>query len=64
MFGLTRPNPFDDIFNFQREMDRVFNQFWNDLPSRTGSAAGSFQVNATDDSWQVEVPLPGVDPST
>jgi HSP20 family protein len=62
MFGLTRPNPFDDIFNFQREMDRVFNQFWNDLPTRTASAAGSFQVNATDENWQVEVPLPGIDP--
>jgi HSP20 family protein len=62
MFGLTRSNPFDDIFNFQREMDRVFNQFWNDLPTRTASAAGSFQVNATDDGWQVNVPLPGIDP--
>jgi HSP20 family protein len=62
MFGLTRSNAFDDIFNFQREMDRVFNQFWNDLPTRTASAAGSFQVNATDDGWQVQVPLPGVDP--
>jgi HSP20 family protein len=62
MFGLTRSNPFDDIFNFQREMDRVFNQFWNDLPTRTSSAAGSFQVNATEDGWQVNVPLPGIDP--
>jgi HSP20 family protein len=62
MFGLTRSNPFDDIFNFQREMDRVFNQFWSDLPTRTASAAGSFQVNATDDAWHVEVPLPGIDP--
>jgi len=62
MFGLTRSNPFDDIFNFQREMDRVFNQFWNDLPTRTASAAGSFQVDASDDGWQVNVPLPGIDP--
>jgi HSP20 family protein len=62
MFGLTRSNPFDDIFNFQREMDRVLNQFWNDLPARSASAAGSFQVNATDDGWQIDVPLPGIDP--
>jgi HSP20 family protein len=62
MFGLTRSNPFDDIFNFQREMDRVFNQFWSDLPTRTASAAGSFQVDASDDGWQVNVPLPGIDP--
>jgi HSP20 family protein len=62
MFGLTRSNPFDDIFNFQREMDRVFNQFWSDLPTRTASAAGSFQVDAGDDGWRVNVPLPGIDP--
>ena len=59
---LSRSNPFDDIFNFQREMDRVFSQFWNDLPARTTSAAGNFQVNATDDAWQISVPLPGIDP--
>src|SRR3954453_19483290 len=62
MFGLTRSNPFDDIFNFQREMDRVFNQFWNDLPARTASTASGFQVDATDDGWNVNVPLPGIDP--
>ena len=37
MFGLTRWNSFDDVFNFQREVDRVFNQFWNDLPTRTAT---------------------------
>jgi len=63
MFGLTRWNSFDDVFNFQREMDRVFNQFWNDLPTRTPAASSpSFQVNSTDDGWRVDVPLPGVDP--
>ena len=62
MFGLTRSNPFDDIFNFQREMDRAFNQFWNDLPARTAGASGTFQVNANDDGWQIDVPLPGIDP--
>ena len=62
MFGLTRSNPFDDIFNFQRELDRVFTQFWSDLPTRTAGAAGAFQVNATDDGWTVNVPLPGIDP--
>ena len=35
MFGLTRWNSFDDVFNFQREVDRLFNQFWSDLPTRT-----------------------------
>ena len=67
MFGLTRWNSFDDVFNFQRDVDRLFNQFWSDLPTRTAarSSAGSspsFQVNTTDDGWRVDVPLPGIDP--
>ena len=66
MFGLTRGNAFDDVFNFQREVDRLFNQFWSDLPTRTaGTAAGSspsFQVNTTDDGWRIDVPMPGIDP--
>ena len=63
MFGLTRWNRADDVFDFQREVDRLFNQFWNDLPSRTAAGySASFQVNATDDGWRIDVPLPGVDP--
>ena len=63
MFGLTRWNPVDDMFSFQREVDRLFNQFWNDLPTRTAAGQSpSFQVNTTDDGWNIDVPLPGVDP--
>jgi HSP20 family protein len=63
MFGLTRWNSFDDVFNFQREVDRLFNQFWSDLPTRTAAGSSpSFQVNQTDDGWRVDVPLPGIDP--
>jgi HSP20 family protein len=68
MFGLTRSNSFDDVFNFQREVDRLFNQFWSDLPTRTPAASApagsssSFQVQATDDGWRVDVPMPGIDP--
>ncbi len=63
MFGLTRWNSFDDVFNFQREVDRLFNQFWSDLPTRTPAGSSpSFQVNTTDDGWRVDVPLPGIDP--
>jgi HSP20 family protein len=63
MFGLTRWNSFDDVFNFQREVDRLFNQFWSDLPARTAAgSSSSFQVHTTDDGWQVDVPLPGIDP--
>jgi len=63
MFGLTRWNPVDDVFSFQREVDRLFNQFWNDLPTRTAAGQSpSFQVNTTDDGWRIDVPLPGIDP--
>ena len=63
MFGLTRWNPADDVFSFQREVDRLFNQFWNDLPTRTAAGQSpSFQVNTTDDGWHIDVPLPGIDP--
>ena len=65
MFGLTRLSSFDDVLNFQREVDRLFNQFWSDLPTRTGAAGSSpsFQVNAIDDGWRIDVPMPGIDPS-
>ena len=65
MFSLTRWNSFDDVFNFQREVDRLFNQFWSDLPTRTAASSGSspsFQVNSTDDGWRIDIPLPGIDP--
>ena len=62
MFGLTRWNPGNDFFSFQREVDRVFNQFWNDLPTRTADAPWPFQVHASDEMWRIDVPLPGIDP--
>jgi HSP20 family protein len=64
MLGLTRWNTFDDVFNFQREVDRLFNQFWNELPTRTagGGASPAFQVSSNEDQWLIDVPMPGVDP--
>lgn len=63
MFGVSRWNSFDDVFNFQREVDRLFNQFWTELPSRTAAGPSpAFQVNTNEDGWRVDVPLPGVDP--
>jgi len=59
----NRQSPFDELFDFQRAVDRMFNQFWSDLPTRTeASASGSFRVRSTQDGWQVEVPMPGIDP--
>ena len=63
MFGLTRWSPFDDFFTFHREVDRLFTQLWNDLPTRTAaSSPGTFQVNTSDEAWRIDVPLPGVAP--
>jgi HSP20 family protein len=55
-------NPFDNFFQVQREFDRMFNQFWSDLPARTSNARSSFNVSANDDQWRIDVPLPGIDP--
>ena len=55
-------NPFDNLFALQREFDRMFNQFWSDLPERTTSTRSSFQVNSDDDQWRIDVPIPGIDP--
>lgn len=63
MFGSTRWSPFDEIFNIQRAVDRLFNDFWSDLPTRPAAASsGAFQVNTTDEGWRIDVPLPGIDP--
>ena len=60
---MLRPNdPFDSFSTLQREFDRMFNQFWTDLPSRTANTRSSFQVQSDDDQWRIDVPLPGVDP--
>jgi HSP20 family protein len=60
MFNLN--TPFDNFFQVQREFDRMFNQFWSDLPARTTQARSSFNVTANDDQWRIDVPLPGIDP--
>ena len=61
---LTRWNRVDDVFTFQREVDRLFNQFWSELPTRPAAATSSpsFQVNASEDSWRIDIPIPGIDP--
>lgn len=63
MRGLTRWNPYQELFNFQREVDQLFNRFWSDLP--TGAANGpstSFQVASDEQGWHIDVPIPGIDP--
>ena len=63
MLGLTRWNSVDDFFTFRRQLESVFDQFWNELPDRTAAGhSPSFQVTTTPDGWRIDVPLPGIDP--
>jgi HSP20 family protein len=61
MFGTTRWNPFDEIFTFQREADRLFDHLWSALPTR-GAWAPSFHATSTDEGWLIDIPMPGIDP--
>jgi HSP20 family protein len=56
--------PFEDIFNFQREADRIFNQFWNALPNRSARPTSNhpFNVHTSSDTWRLDVPMAGIDP--
>jgi len=65
MFGMSRWNSFDDVFNLHREVDRLFNQVWSEMPLRTAANASTsfpFQVRSSEDGWTVDVPMPGIDP--
>jgi HSP20 family protein len=66
MFGQIRWSPFEDIFNFRRDADRFFNQFLSDVPGRPVRSTPTypFQVHTAEDSWRVEIPMPGIDPAT
>src|SRR5689334_21654000 len=61
---LTRWNRVDDVFNFQRDVDRLFTQFWRELPSRSTATTGSpsFHVTTNADGWRIDIPIPGIDP--
>jgi HSP20 family protein len=64
MFGSNRWNAVQDIFDFHRNVDRFFNQFWNDLQASSNNAtsAYTFQVQTEPDQWRVMVPMAGIDP--
>ena len=65
MFGMSRVNSFDDVFNLHREVDRLFNQVWSEMPLRTPASAASslpFSVRSSEDGWTIDVPMPGIDP--
>jgi HSP20 family protein len=62
---MSRVNSFDDVFNLHREVDRLFNQAWSEMPLRTPAVAAPslpFSVRSSEDGWTIDVPLPGIDP--
>lgn len=65
MFGMSRWNSFDDVFNLHRDVERLFNQAWSEMPLRpavNASPSFPFQVRSSEDGWTVDVPMPGIDP--
>ena len=65
MTELTRSNHFENLLDFHNNFDQLFNQLWNDLPTRAPAVPNTpFQlhVRSTDDAWKVSIPMPGVDP--
>ena len=56
MFGMPRWTSLDDVLNLHREVDRLFNQAWSEMPLRNAVSASPtipFNVRATDDGWRV-----------
>ena len=64
MFLRVRESSFEDIFNFQRDVDR-FNQFLGNGPVRPVQTTPihPFQIHTAQDGWRVEMPMPGIDPT-
>jgi HSP20 family protein len=65
MFGMSRGNSIDHVLDLHREVDRLFNQVWSEMPLRTPvSASPSLPLNvrSSDDGWVVDIPIPGIDP--
>ncbi len=59
MTGLTRSNHFENLLDFHNNFDQLFNQLWNDLPTRTPAVPSiplQLHVRATDDAWKVSIP--------
>lgn len=65
MFGMPRWTSLDDVFTLHREVDRLFNQAWNEIPLRSAvnaSPSFPFTVRSSEEGWQIDVPMAGIDP--
>ena len=62
MFGQVRNSSIEDIFNFQREFGSLSINSVTPRPVQT-TPTYPFHVHTAEDSWRVEIPMPGVDPT-
>jgi len=63
--ALMKWTPFGDLATFRREMDRLFERFFGELPTLEFPAFGwtpRLDVSETKDSVTVKVELPGLEP--
>jgi HSP20 family protein len=70
MNSMMRWNPFREMAEMQRAMDRLFDEVSAPNWSRTGAWSGlgdfsslSMDIHETDSGYTVKVPLPGVNPA-
>jgi HSP20 family protein len=65
MSNLIRWNPFREMAEMQRTMDRVFDEMWRDWPTMprfSGLETPALDIHETDAAYTVALPLPGVKP--
>jgi HSP20 family molecular chaperone IbpA len=55
-----RWNPFREIADMQRQLDRVFDNGWNDIESRLDTTWMPIDVTETDGTYTVVANLPGL----
>lgn len=63
MLSLTRWNPFDEITDLHRELDRVFGRSVAHQKGANGwSWVPATEVTSDKDGWKVRMELPGIEP--
>lgn len=66
MFTVNRWNPFEELTNLHRDMDRVFGRQWAEADGSARQTDRGWtpmsEVAASDEGWRVRVALPGIDP--
>ncbi len=61
----TRWNPFEDLTNLHREMDRAFSRYAGNEPAAVSTATWipATEVSSDEERCTVRVALPGIDPN-